>query len=659
MGIKEEIENLRKEIEAANRQYYIDCNPEISDYEFDKKLERLNELEKAYPEFYDPNSPTKHVGAEKTFNKVAHRVPMLSLQDVFSYDEVRNFCDKVNAEFPNTEYVVEMKIDGLSTSMRFINGKLSMGITRGDGHSFGENITENIKQIKGIPHVLKEKIPYLEVRGEVYMPFDAFRETNKKQELKEEKPFKNARNAAAGTLRVLDPNIVKERGLKILIFNLQDIKGKSFKTHSESLDWIRSQGFSVVPKMKTCKTTDEILEEIKKIGEVRKTLPFPIDGAVVKVNSLDERKALGDTSKYPHWAVAYKYPPEEKKTVLRKIEANVGRTGRLTPVAHFDTVQLAGTNVSSATLHNQKQIDKLDIRVGDTIIVRKAADIIPEIIGIDLTKRPKDSVKYKLPSTCPICGAKTEQDPDGIDTRCTNIACPAQFERLVIHFCGKSAMNISGMGESTIDELIKGGYIKDLADIYYLKDKRDKLISSGIIGKEKTVDKILKAIEKSKENDIDLLIKGIGIKGIGKHVGNILKEKYGSLTAIANAKEEDIENLPGLGKTLAQAIISYFSKEENIQLLKKFENAGLNFKTKTVNKASNKLDGKIFVITGTMSLPRNKIEEIIKKNGGKVSSSVSKKTDFLIAGENAGSKLDKADKLNVKVIFEQEFEDML
>ena len=560
MDIQKRIKELRDKIEYHNRKYYDEDAPVIKDYEYDRILRELKELERDNPLFAMPESPTNKVGGrvKRDLKQVAHDFPMLSLEDKFSKDEIVDFLRKMQNELDNPVFTVEHKIDGLSVSMRYKDGKFVQGMTRGDGVSYGEDTTENLKMIKSIPPEISEIIPYLEVRGEVYMDDATFEAVNERQEEIEGKIFANPRNCAAGTLRQLDPNVVAERNLSIFIFKIQVVEGKSFTSHAETLDWLKRQGFTVIKYVK-CVSEKEVWDAISSIGNTRGELPYGIDGTVVKVDNLADRQKLGATSTKPRWAVAYKYPPEEKQTEVLDIEVNVGRTGRLTPLAILQSVRLAGTTVSRASLHNQDQIDRLDIRIGDTIIVRKAAEIIPEIISVVKEKRPEGTVPFKIPDKCPVCGAPAVRSEDTVDIRCTGIDCPAQLVRLIMHFASRGAMDIDGFGPAVVHALISKGYIKDIADIYYLKDHRDEFIASGLITRPRkeaalrkdgrprkqvefdytaSTDNLLEAIERSKDQNLARLINGLGIINIGKHTGEILEEHFPDIFAIARINFE-------------------------------------------------------------------------------------------------------------------------
>lgn len=664
MDVKQEIEKLRSEINYHNDRYYNQDNPEISDYEYDQLMLRLRKLEEEHPEYATSDSPTVKIGGvakREAGVLVKHNVPMLSLQDVFNKEEVYSFVEKIKKDRPHALFTVEKKIDGLSVALRYQEGQLVRGITRGDGINYGEDVTENVKMIKDVALKLKEQIPYLEVRGEVYMKNKDFEAVNEKLEAAGKKTFANPRNCSAGTLRQLNPKIVKERKLSLFVFNIQELQGKEFLSHSESLEWLKKQGMKVVEGYKVCSSADEVWQAIVEIGESRGELEYDIDGAVVKVDDLADREYFGTTSKVPKWAVAYKYPPEEKETIVREIRLSVGRTGRITPTAIFDPIRLCGTNVEKATLHNQDRIDELDLRIGDTIVVRKAGEIIPEVVKVVKEKRPEGVEPYKISSTCPSCGAPATRDLDTADIRCSNLNCPAQLTQHIINFVGRNAMDIKGFGEAYIDTLIKEGYLKDIADIYYLYQYRDELIEKGLIGKEKNTDKLLKAIEDSKKNDIDRLITGLGIRNIGRQAATQIKNHFKNLRDLMNATVEDFIVIPDIGGISASALVEFFANPQNQQILDRLEKAGVNFaslETNSVEDAS--LTGLTFVITGTLpSMGRSEMEELIKRHGGKVSSSVSKKTSYLVAGENAGSKLTKANDLGVKVISEAELLEMI
>lgn len=659
MDIRQEIEFLREQLKYHNDRYYNQDDPEISDYEYDQMSLRLRKLEQENPQYSSMESPTQKVGGSAKREAgvlVKHNVPMLSLQDVFQKEEVISFVDKIKKERPDTIFVVEKKIDGLSVSLRYTDGNLTLGVTRGDGVNQGEDVTENVKMIKDVVTKLKNPVPYIEVRGEVHMKNEDFEAVNDKLEAAGKKLFANPRNCSAGTLRQLDPEVVKERKLSLFVFNVQEARGIAFGSHSESLEWLKNQGLKVIEDYKLCRTADEVWEAITAIGESRGNLPYDIDGAVVKVDNLLEREYFGTTSKVPRWAVAYKYPPEEKETVVKEIRLTVGRTGRITPTAIFEPIRLCGTNVERATLHNQDRINELDVRIGDTIVVRKAGEIIPEVLSVVKEKRPEESEPFVIASTCPSCGAPTSRDANTADTRCTNINCPAQLSQHIMNFVGRNAMDIKGFGDAYVEVLIKEGYLRDIADIYYLKNYRDELIEKGLIGKEKNTDKLMKAIEDSKQNDINRLITGLGIKNIGRQAAAELKKHFKSIYDLAAASYEELVSINDVGGISANAIVDFFGLAENKEILKRLEQAGMNFTSSEDNTdTEQRLADLTFVITGTLpNMGRTEMEELIKRYGGKVAGSVSKKTNYVVAGENAGSKLTKAEELGVTVLSESE-----
>lgn len=664
MNIKEKIDSLKQKIVYYNDKYYNENESEVSDYEYDQLTIALKTLEKEYPEYLTSDSPTQQVGgiAKREAGKlVKHNVPMLSLQDVFTKEEVIDFVKKMQKELDHPVFIVERKIDGLSVSLRYQDGAFLQGVTRGDGITQGEDVTDNIKMIKTVKKKLKEAVPYLEVRGEVYMSNEAFEEVNARQEELEKKIFANPRNCAAGTLRQLDPKVVKERNLSIFIFNVQEARGISFTTHSESFEWMKKQGLSVIEDYTKCTLAEDVWEAIAKIGDTRGEFGYEIDGAVVKVDDLASREKLGATAKTPRWAIAYKYPPEEKETKIIDIEIGVGRTGRLTPTALLEPVRLAGTSVAKATLHNQDRIDSLDVRIGDTVVVRKAAEIIPEIISVVKEKRPSDAKLFRIPSTCPVCGAPTVREEGMADTKCTGASCPAQLVRHIMHFASRDAMDIRGMGAAYVKALIESGYVKDVADIYYLKNYRDELIEKGLVGKEKNTDKLLATIEATKANDIDRLIKGLGIKNIGKQAGLALRKHFKDIKELENAAYEELIEVEDFGDISAKAIMEFFKDEQNQDILKRLEEAGVNMKASISHELTDaRFEGQTFVVTGTLpTLGRSEAVELIQKYGGKVSGSVSKKTTYVLAGEAAGSKLTKANELGVRVISEAELLGMI
>lgn len=657
--VKKELNRLRKEIRHHNNCYYNNDEPEISDYEYDQLMLQLKKLEADYPELVTQNSPTQMVGGNARREAgvlVAHDVPMLSLQDVFSRQEVEEFVTSAIEQLDNPEFVVEEKIDGLSLALRYRDGVLAQAITRGDGIIQGEDVTDNAKVIKDIKEKLKEPLPYFEIRGEVYMSREAFAKVNARQELLGLKQFANPRNCAAGTLRQLNSKVVKDRQLSMFVFNLQRVEGREFASHTEAYEFMKKQGIKVIHNYQVCHTASEVMGAIDRIGASRGELPYDIDGAVVKLNSFAQRQALGETSKVPRWAVAYKYPPEEKETKLLNIELSVGRTGRITPTAVFEPVQLCGTKVERATLHNQDFIDGLDIRIGDTIKVFKSGEIIPKVRSVCHEKRPVGTVPFLIGDTCPVCGHKAVREVDTADIKCTNPSCPAQLENHIINFVSRDAMDIKGMGEQNIHALIEGGYIHDIGDIFNLAVHRDELIAKGVIGKEKNTDKLLAAIEKAKENEPQRLVTGLGIAGIGKAAARELMLHYGSIDALAEADVESIQQVRDIGSIGSQAIYEYFRDDVNRDILRRLREYGVNMELQDTGIVDDVLAGKTVVVTGTLpTLSRNDAKNMIEAHGGKAAGSVSKKTDYVLAGEAAGSKLVKAQELGITIIDEAEF----
>lgn len=657
--VKKELNRLRKEIRHHNNCYYNNDEPEISDYEYDQLMLQLKKLEADYPELVTKNSPTQMVGGNARREAgvlVAHDVPMLSLQDVFSRQEVEEFVTSAIEQLDNPEFVVEEKIDGLSLALRYRDGILAQAITRGDGIIQGEDVTDNAKVIKDIKEKLKEPLPYFEIRGEIYMSREAFAKVNTRQELLGLKQFANPRNCAAGTLRQLNSKVVKDRQLSMFVFNLQRVEGREFASHTEAYEFMKKQGIKVIHNYQVCHTASEVMGAIDRIGASRGELPYDIDGAVVKLNSFAQRQALGETSKVPRWAVAYKYPPEEKETKLLNIELSVGRTGRITPTAVFEPVQLCGTRVERATLHNQDFIDGLDIRIGDTIKVFKSGEIIPKVRSVCHEKRPVGTVPFLIGDICPVCGHKAVREVDTADIKCTNPSCPAQLENHIINFVSRDAMDIKGMGEQNIHALIEGGYIQDIADIFNLAVHRDELIAKGVIGKEKNTDKLLAAIEKAKENEPQRLVTGLGIAGIGKAAARELMLHYGSIDALAEADVESIQQVRDIGSIGSQAIYEYFRDDVNGDILRRLKEYGVNMELQDTGIVDDVLAGKTVVVTGTLpTLSRNDAKNMIEAHGGKAAGSVSKKTDYVLAGEAAGSKLVKAQELGITIIDEAEF----
>ena len=650
-------EELRVIIEKNNRLYYDQDAPELEDFEYDALNRELKQIEAEYPELVTASSPTQHVGgtASSKFSKVTHAVKMESLQDAFSFDELREFDTRVREAGIRPEYVVEAKIDGLSVSLEYRMGQLVRGSTRGDG-VVGEDVTENIMTIKDIPHELPDAPDFLEVRGEVYMPHSAFFKLKEQQELEDKTPFKNPRNAAAGSLRQKDSKITAERGLSIFVFNLQQCEGRTFKTHRETLDYIKSLGFPVSPRYSVFENIEDAIKEIEAIGGARGTLEFDIDGAVIKVDDLSQRERLGNTAKFPKWAAAYKYPPEIKPTVVEDIVVQVGRTGVLTPKAVVRPVRLAGTTVTNATLHNQDFIRERDIRIGDTVLIRKAGEIIPEILEVDLSKRPEGTAAYHLPDRCPVCGAPVEQDEDGAFLRCTGAECPAQLSRNIAHFVSRDAMDIDGLGAAIVDALIEKGLIKSPADIYYLTlDDVKSLWKAGSTAAKK----LLAAIEASKEQDVSRLIYALGIRQVGAKTGKVLASAFRNLDGLMAASVEELTEVPDVGAVTAENIYQWFRQEQSAHMVERLRQAGVNFESKRVITDA-RFAGKTFVLTGALSkFTREEATEKIELLGGKASGSVSKKTSFVVVGENAGSKERKARELGISILTEDEFLEMM
>ena len=654
--MKKRIKELTEQLNEANHRYYVLDDPTMPDFEYDRLLRELENLEAEYPEFALPDSPTKRVGGEalSKFEKVNHPVSLMSLQDVFSLEELDDFLEKILQDDPNTEFTVEPKIDGLSVALEYENGVFVRGATRGDGE-VGEDVTENLKTIYSIPMTIPNAPARLIVRGEVYMPKKSFEKLNAAQE-KEGKPlFANPRNAAAGSLRQLDPKIAAKRGLDILIFNVQLAEGVSFKTHAESLEYLQKLQFKVIP-WTTLRSVNAINEQILSINENREHLPCDIDGAVIKVNDLSLRESLGATAKFPRWAAAYKYPPEIKPTVVEDIVVQVGRTGVLTPKAVVRPVRLAGTTVTNATLHNQDFISQRDIRIGDTVLIRKAGEIIPEILEVDLSKRPDNSNAYFLPSVCPICGAPTMRDEDGAFLRCTGVACPAQLSRNISHFVSRDAMDIEGLGASIVEALIEKGLLKSAADIYYLTlDDVKSLWQKG----DTAAKKLLTAIENSKTHDLSRLIYALGIRQVGAKTGKSLASYFGSMDRLVNATVEDLTQVPDIGEITALSIFEWFQQEQSNAILEKLRNADVNFES-LHQVTDTRFAGLTFVLTGTLSkFTREEATARIEDFGGKASGSVSKKTSYVVVGENAGSKERKAKELGIPILTEDEFLEML
>ena len=652
--IEKRIEDLKETIRYHSNRYYNDDAPEIEDYEYDMMMRELINLEEKYPQYATADSPTKKVGgkADNTFESVTHTVRMESLQDAFSREEIYDFEKRVTDAVSSPKYVVEPKIDGLSVSLEYRNGVFFRGSTRGDGN-VGEDVSGNLKVIHNVPLKLNKEIHYIEVRGEVYMPKKSFERVIDRQLINGEKPFKNPRNAAAGSLRQKDSLVTKGRGLDVFIFNIQQIEGVELNSHKESLDYLKELGFNTVPSYKLTDNISDALAEIDRIGEARGSLEYDIDGAVIKVDSFAQRDILGSTAKFPKWAIAFKYPPEEKQTVLNDIEIAVGRTGVLTPTAVFDSIHLAGTTVSRATLHNQDFINEKGIGIGDVITVRKAGDIIPEVLCVN---EHRSSGIFEFPTHCPSCGELVYRDDDEAAIRCINPECPAQLLRNLIHFCSRDAMDIEGLGPAIIETFVSQGLITKTYDIYNLDYEK----IAGLDGfKETSANNIRKSVEKSKDNDLGKLVFALGIRHIGAKAGKLLADHFKSMDNIINASVDDILEIDGFGTIMAESVVDYFSSSSAVELIDRLEEAGVNMNSKTVIN-DTRFEGMTFVLTGTLpTLKRAEASKIIESFGGKTSSSVSKKTTYVLAGEEAGSKLDKANALGISVISEEEFLGMI
>jgi len=651
--LKKEYLELVKTLNYHAERYYAQDDPEISDYEYDTLNNRLKEIEKEHPDWVVPESPSRRVGwkAEKGV-LVKHNVPMLSLQDVFSKEEVYEFVSSMKDQFgEEAEFLVETKIDGLSMALRYENGELKLAVTRGDGITEGEDVTMNAKMIKDVVWTMPEPVPYIEIRGEVYMTREAFAKVNEQAEEEGKKPFANPRNCAAGTLRQIDTRITKERGLSLFIFNVQETKGVKFKTHLEGYEYLKRNGVKVIDTYYKCKTADEVWDAIQKIGEARGSLAYDIDGAVVKLNNLAERETLGATIKFPRWAIAYKYPPEEKEAKLLSVEVNTGRTGRVTPVAVFEPVRLCGTTVSRATLHNQDFINQLGLGIGDTIVVYKSGEIIPKIKSVVESKRPSDWRIYQMPNECPVCGHSLVREADAADLKCVNMSCPATVAGRIINFVSRDCMDVKGFGDEYVRKLVEAGFLKDIADVYSLASKRDELIEAHILGLEKNTDKLLDAIETSrKDSPADRVLGGLGIPGVGKATAKELIRTFGSIDAIAQADKEALSQASDIGGITAEGIYGFFHDPDNMALIGRLKEAGLCFERSQENLGTS-LAGLSICITGTLpGMSRDEASALIEKNGGKVVSSVSKKTSYLLMGEDAGSKERKARELGVPII---------
>ena len=652
----ERIKELTDQLNQANYRYYVMDDPVMLDFEYDRLLRELEELEQQYPQLAQKDSPTQRVGGQalSKFEKVTHPVPLMSLQDVFSVEELTDFLEKITDNEPNTEFTVEPKIDGLSVALEYVDGKFVKGATRGDG-TVGEDVTENLKTIRSIPLTIDGAPSRLIVRGEVFIPKKNFEKLNAQQEIEGKPLFANPRNAAAGSLRQLDPKIAAKRGLDILIFNVQLAEGMTFNSHTESLDFLRSLQLKVIDS-RVFQSAEQIVAHVMSINENRDQIQYDIDGAVIKVNDLAQRERLGATAKFPRWAAAYKYPPEIKPTVVEDIVVQVGRTGVLTPKAVVRPVRLAGTTVTNATLHNQDFISERDIRIGDTVSIRKAGEIIPEILEVDFSKRPANTQAYHLPASCPVCGAATSKDPDGAFIRCTGAACPAQLSRNISHFVSRDAMDIEGFGSAIVDALIERDLLRSPADIYYLTlEDLKSLWQSG----ETAAKKLLQAIVNSKQQDLSKLIYALGIRQVGAKTGKVLASAFGSLDNLIASDEESLKQISDVGEITAGFIVDWFAQPQSIEMISRLRDAGVNFQSKR-QITDQRFAGKTFVLTGALELfTRDEATDKIELLGGKVSGSVSKKTSFVVVGENAGSKERKARELGIPILTEQEFLDMI
>ena len=651
----ERVKELRETIERHNHSYYVLDNPTISDYDYDRLLHELIDLEAEFPALAAENSPTRRVGgaALNTFAPVRHEVQMGSLQDVFDVEELRAFDTRVRETVACPVYTVEPKIDGLSVSLEYRNGQFVRGSTRGDGIT-GEDVSENLKTVRSIPMSLREPLPFLEVRGEVYMPRASFDRVVARQLENEEEPFKNPRNAAAGSLRQKDSRVTAQRGLDIFVFNIQQVEGKNLSAHRESLDFLQEQGFKVIPTCKRFSEIESAIAEVERIGEARYQFPFDIDGAVIKVDSFADRELLGATSKFPRWAVAFKYPPEEKETTLRDILIQVGRTGALTPTAIFEPITLAGTTVSRAVLHNQDFINEKGVAVGDRIIVRKAGDIIPEVVAV--AHHQEGAPPYQIPSICPSCGSIAEREEGEAVLRCVNMACPAQVARNLVHFASRDAMDVDGLGPAIVHQLLDAGLVQSFADLYTLEE--GQLAKLERMGK-RSAKNLVNALEASKSRDLSRLLFALGIRGIGQRSAQLLAQRFGEMDGVMSATAEEIAGIEGYGEIMAQSVVDFFALEQNRRLIERLKELGLNMRCDTV-PAAGTLSGKTFVLTGTLpTLSRSEAKAMIEAVGGKVSGSVSKKTGYVVAGEEAGSKLTKANELGIPVIGEDELRAMI
>lgn len=652
MSDAQEILELRKELNQANFEYYVKDDPTMSDYDYDHKLRRLEELEGAHPELITPDSPTQRVGGKalESFTQVTHRVPLESLQDVFDFDELRAFDQRVRGVEPKVSYSVEPKVDGLSVALEYRDGQFVRGATRGDG-LVGEDVTENLKTVKSIPLSIPDVPGTLIVRGEVYMPKKVFHALNEEREKRGEALFANPRNAAAGSLRQLDPKIAAQRRLDIAVFNIQWAENEDFHSHTQGINYLADKGFKVIPHV-ICSSIEEAVAQVQAIGEGRESYPFDIDGAVIKVDDLAQRQTLGSTAKFPRWAAAYKYPPEVKPSRLTDIVIQVGRTGVLTPKAVLEPVRLAGTTVTNATLHNQDFITEKDIRIGDTVLVRKAGEIIPEVLSVVMDKRPDDAVPYRFPEVCPECGAPVARDEDGAHIRCTGAECPAQLLRNLAHFASRDAMDIEGLGIAVVENLVKAGLVKTPGDLYFLHE--EDVAELERMGK-KSAQNLLSAIEKSKSQDLSRLLFAFGIRQVGQKAGKILAQRFGSLDNLQSATVEELTQVDDIGAITAQSIVDWFASPQSQHLIARLKEAGVNMQAEQKGE-DQRFAGKTFVLTGTLDrFTRAEATKMIEDRGGKAAGSVSKKTTYVVAGEAAGSKLRKAQELGVPVLTQEEF----
>ncbi|HHW93224.1 MAG TPA: NAD-dependent DNA ligase LigA [Clostridiaceae bacterium] len=654
------IGQLTQVLRELNHAYYNLDEPLTSDEMYDRLLRKLDILEAEWPELALRDSPTSVIGGEAStkFTPVAHRFPMLSLLDAFSYDEVTSFVERVHVQYPEATFIVEMKIDGLSVSLTYENGLFVRGVTRGDGVTYGEDVTENLKQIISIPLAISERPSELVIRGEVYMSYASFDALNQSLSLLGDKVFANPRNAAAGTLRQLDATVVRDRALSFFAFEIQH-SSNSFSNDSSMLAWLSDVGIPVIPDVVLCHSSKEVIEAIESIERRREALPFQIDGAVVKVDELYPRELIGATSKFPRWAIAFKYPPEQKETVLLDIVPQVGRTGRITPLAYLAPINLAGTTVQRATLHNQGYIDQLDARIGDTVLVQKGGDIIPAVLKVNVDKRPADTERYTLPKTCPACGSETEYVGGGADLYCTGIDCPAQLVRHLTYFASREAMDIAGLGEKVAEALYQGGYVRSIADLYTLHEKRDILVEDGLIGRDKSVDQLLAELERSKSAPLERLVTGFGIPLVGRQTAQALVKAIPDLGRLAEVNEETLASIRDIGPVTARSISRWFSLPQTEHLLERLEKSGLNM-TSDVTDVRMPLEGQTFVLTGTLSsMTRHEARAALEKLGARVVGSVSSRTSAVVVGENPGSKAVRAQEIGVKSLDEDAFAALL